>query len=126
MRACSVRRLFLLPALLLLLTPAGCILVPRDAPGRGHGPPPHAPAHGHRAHAHGVEVVFDTGLGVYGVVGWPGVYYHDDRFYRNVDGFWEAGPELRGPWARVKRKALPPGLRKSKGPPGHGRGRGPD
>ncbi|MFQ5585276.1 MAG: hypothetical protein ACE5GF_00390, partial [Thermodesulfobacteriota bacterium] len=43
-----------------------------------HGPPPHAPAHGYRhKHRHGVELMFDGGLGVYIAVGLSGIYFHN-------------------------------------------------
>src|SRR5262245_11687981 len=51
--------------------------------GGAHGPPPWAPAHGHRRHHQRayqhrdatVDMVFDSGLGVYVVVGLPNYYY---------------------------------------------------
>lgn len=93
----------------------------------GHGPPPHAPAHGYRSHAHardaGYELRFDGDLGVHVVVGLPDVYFHADRFYRLRDGDWELAVELGGPWSRVSKKSLPPGL--ARHPGGHGgKGRG--
>ena len=57
------------------------------ARGRGHGPPPHAPAHGyrHKAQRHGAELEFDSGLGVYVVVGVP-LHYYLDGLYLRLDG----------------------------------------
>src|SRR5262245_650986 len=49
------------------------------------GPPPWAPAHGYRhkqhrayqSHEGSVELVFDSGIGVYAVVGFPNYYWWD-------------------------------------------------
>ena len=84
------------------------------SPGRrvGHGPPAHAPAHGHRRkHVAGVELVFDTGLGVYVVVGHPDHYYHEGYFYRLTGSVWEMSLKIDGGWAFTSGKPLPPGLR---------------
>ena len=87
------------------------------------GPPPHAPAHGYRQkhHARGgdIELVFDSGLGVYVVVGWPGHYWHDDHYYRDVDGAWQVSVRLDGGWSAAPSRKLPPGLAKKH------RGKGP-
>ena len=78
----------------------------------GHGPPSHAPAHGHRRkQVCGVELVFDTGLGVYVVVGHPDHYYYDGYFYRLTGGVWEVSLRFDGGWAVRAGKPLPPGLR---------------
>ena len=78
----------------------------------GHGPPPHAPAHGYRRkQVCGVEVVFDTQLGVYVVVGYPGYYFYDGYFYRLTDDVWEMSLKFDGGWILTAEKPLPPGLR---------------
>ncbi len=79
--------------------------------GHGHGPPPWAPAHGYRrnhqrAYQHRdatVDLAFDSGLGVYVVVGLPNYYYWD--------GFYLRSKPVKG--------------KKGKGH-GHGKGRGHD
>lgn len=75
-------------------------------------PPRHAPAHGYRRHhrEHGVDMVFDTSLGVYVVVGMRNVYFHADHFYRLANGHFEISARLGGAWAPVRREALPRGL----------------
>ena len=82
----------------------------------GHGPPPHAPAHGHRRnHRHGdrnVEVFFDSQLGVYVVVDTPDHYYWNGHYLRIEDGRWHASTELEGEWIARSSNSLPPGLRK--------------
>lgn len=82
-------------------------------PGVGHGPPPHAPAHGYRhKHQHGVEMVFDTGMGVYIVVGYPKHYFYNNNYYRYHDGIWKMSVHIKGPWVIITKSDLPPGLKK--------------
>lgn len=84
---------------------------------RGHGPPPHAPAHGHRAkhHTHGHDLEFDSGLGVYMVVGFEGVYYNDDAYFRWGGGGWEISASIGGPWRVASDRKVPRGLHKKHG-----------
>ena len=93
----------------------GCKQMGRIAPptkSRGHGPPPHAPAHGHRAKtAQGVEIVFDVGLGAYVVVGVANNYYHDGRYYRRVGERWQVAVDFHGEWQEAAERELPAALR---------------
>lgn len=77
--------------------------------GHGHGPPPHAPAHGHRRkHSHDpVELVFDSELGVYIVVGRSGVYWHGDRYFVRRDGGWRASARIDGVWVSIGNDDVP-------------------
>lgn len=82
--------------------------------GRGNGPPPHAPAHGYR-HKHktkGVELVYDSGRGVYVVVGLPDHYYFDGHFFRIRGAHWEISLNTDDGWEPVYEDSIPPGLRK--------------
>jgi len=82
---------------------------------QGHGPPPHAPAHGYRAKTHeGVELVFRSDLGVYVVVGASGYYFNDGAFYHQDSTGWVIGKHIDGPWKTISKSQLPSGLR-SKG-----------
>jgi len=75
------------------------------------GPPAHAPAHGYRRkHVHGMELVFDSDLGVYVVVGLSDHYYHDGFFFRLRGDIWEKCPEPDGHWKVVSHNSLPIGL----------------
>lgn len=75
------------------------------------GPPAHAPAHGYRRkHVHGMELVFDSGRGVYVVVGLSDHYYHDGYFFRLRSGIWEMSPKPDGHWKVASDKSLPMGL----------------
>ena len=103
--------------------------------GRRHkpelGPPPHAPAHGYRHKYEGVELVYDSGRGVYVVVDFPLHFYFKGRYYRSREPHWEVGVHIDGPWEPISEDSLPPGLRardkgkgkgKSKEYPGRGLG----
>ena len=77
------------------------------------GPPPHAPAHGHRHRHHdsGVELVFDSGLGVYAVVGMPNHYWYGDRYLRWAEGRWHASVRLDGVWVVIGGDQVPKHLK---------------
>jgi len=122
-------------ALLALGLGAGCIVVsPRESRGPDKvvikpGPPPHAPAHGHRHkfERDSVDLVFDSGLGVYVVVDLVDVFFQDGRYYRCEEGNWWVSPRPRDGWVVLKVTELPNGLRtykvKQKGP-GKAKGKG--
>lgn len=79
------------------------------------GPPPHAPAHGYRhKHRDGVEMIYNSDIGVYVVVGHAEHYYCRDKYYRLNNGSWEVSLDINGKWAPASNKKLPPGLRKKK------------
>jgi hypothetical protein len=91
------------------------------------GPPAHAPAHGYRRkhmHMHGVELVFDSGRGVYVVVGLSDHYYHDGYFFRLRSGIWEMCPKPDGSWKVVSDNSLPKGLRANVKVNSNSRGKG--
>ncbi len=90
--------------------------LPRVVQAHKPGPPPHAPAHGHRHnhHSHGVDLVFDSGLGVYGVVGLSDHFFLNDHFYRRSGGEWYMSAELGHGWTVVRSSKLPKGLLKTK------------
>ncbi|MBW2316987.1 MAG: hypothetical protein JRH10_22740 [Deltaproteobacteria bacterium] len=104
-------------AVFLLAPLRGCVyLAPSQrAPSifaQGHGPPPHAPAHGHRHRRHQdeLELVFDAGLGVYSVVGRPDYYWHRDRYLHWTSGSWRVSRRFDGRWAGISIDAVPAGL----------------
>jgi hypothetical protein len=75
------------------------------------GPPAHAPAHGYRRkHVAGMELVFDSSLGLYVVVGLSDHYYSDGYFYRLRGGFWEMSKKPDIGWKVVSQSSLPVGL----------------
>lgn len=115
-----MKRLFL--ASLLAASLPACVPVLHEH-GRGYeaGPPAHAPAHGYRKKYHNHDLSYDSGLGVYVVLGSPGFYFWDDFYWRLRDGFWIRASTFDGPWLVVEDtyRALPPGLAKK-----HGYGKG--
>jgi hypothetical protein len=93
------------------------------------GPPPWAPAHGYRHKHHGPDLVFDSHIGVYVVVGFPHVYFHDGHYFRYVSSHWErCGDWKKGNWKVVDVGRVPGPLVKhyaAKGPKGvKGKGKG--
>lgn len=104
--------LALVASLGLAATTLGCLHVHHGQTSAAAGPPPWAPAHGHRHRHQGVDLVFDTGLGVYGVVGLPGVYFHRNQYLRLQAGTWQRAVRADGPWLVVSTRKVPPGLHK--------------
>jgi hypothetical protein len=106
MRATNTFRALCLGAALGL---TGCITVPRDRdygrPDRSsdyeaddYGPPPYRPRYDHG----GFDHVWYPALGVYTVVGFPAVYWHDGWYWRHHHGGWERCASPRGRhWSRV-------------------------
>lgn len=105
---------FVVTATCALLMTASCseeVVYRRPVPGRGYGPPAHAPAHGRRRkHVAGVELVYDAGMGVYVVVGCVDHYYYDGYFFRLHRGVWEISLYPDRDWGPLGHRSLPPGL----------------
>lgn len=95
----------------------------------GHGPPPHAPAHGYR-HKHqtdDVELVFDSHRGVYVVVDFPNHYFLDGLYFRFSDSGWFVSSSIAGDWKAAKDDQVPPRLLvATRGGQKHGRKLGHD
>ncbi len=91
------------------------------------GPPAHARAHGHRRkHQSGPELLFDSRLGVYVVVGHTDLYFHDGWFIRVHNGSWQVSASLNGSWQAKSAAWVPSSLRsKHHGRKQKVRGRGP-
>ena len=113
------RTLGILCALTALALLLGCFH-PHAYARHGHGrhapvvvhapdPPPHAPAHGYRhKHAHhGVELVFDSALGVYAVMGLADHFFYDGHYYRQLAGGWEMSVRIDGGGAVASHAKLP-------------------
>lgn len=94
---------------------------PRPAVVHG-GPPPHAPAHGHRHRHGGRDLRYDAGLGVYAVVDLRDVWFLDGSYFRIVGDRWEVAVAAGGPWRLAARTAVPVRLYEKRhphgGPPG--------
>jgi hypothetical protein len=78
---------------------------------RKKGPPPHAPAHGYRRkNEHGLEIIFDSKLGVYIMMDYPMHYYWDNRYYRKQKDKWETSIDINKKWKSIDKQQLPKGL----------------
>jgi hypothetical protein len=114
-------------ALLALGLFAGCVVLAPPAPVVvKRGPPPHAPAHGyrHKLERDGVDLVFDSGLGVYVVVDLTDVFFYEGHYYRCEGERWFISPRPRDGWLVVAVTEVPGGLVKAKGKPKGGNGKG--
>ena len=84
-----------------------------DGPGRGYGPPAHAPAHGYRMKTEkNVYVIYDEPAEIYYVEGDPEIYYLDGWYYRWEETGWRTARDYKkGDW-HIATGDLPPGLHK--------------
>lgn len=79
------------------------------------GPPPHAPAHGYRhKHGDGAHLRYDSGLGLYVVLGHRDHYFSDGLYFRYSGGQWELSASLSGGWKLASESKLPKSLRHQK------------
>jgi len=116
-------------AALMLVSCESTTIAWKSSEKHGQGPPPHAPAHGYRQKYQGVELVYDSGRGVYVVVEFPLHFYLKGSFYRFHESQWEISTDIKGPWKVIAGEELPAGLRakekgKSSEHPGRGVGTG--
>jgi hypothetical protein len=72
-----------------------------------------------------VELVFDSGLGVYVVVGLPDHFFWDGFFLRIEKGLWYSSLRIDSGWEPRSSDALPPGLRNKTAIHKVKKGRGP-
>ena len=94
-----MKKILLLAVLLSPILASGCVHHHYHEPGYSRGgPPPHAPAHGYRHKHYNHDLVFDSGLGVYLVLGRPDYYFWDNRYFRYHDGYWQFAADLDGRW----------------------------
>jgi hypothetical protein len=121
--------LFAVTCVSIVLLSASCStysVYPRPTVSKG-GPPAHAPAHGYRRkQVAGMELVFDSSLGLYVVVGLSDHYYSDGYFYRLRGGLWETSQKPDIGWKVVSESSLPVGLQIKFKANGNGRGNGND
>lgn len=115
-----MRVLVLLAVALLTVTVSGCVNRAGVSYGEGGrhysgGPPPHAPAHGYRAKHRHHDMVYDSRLGAYVVLGYDDHYYNDGWYFRYRDGLWQINADLGGrDWRDADQYRVPEGLRHSK------------
>jgi hypothetical protein len=85
---------------------------PPHAPAHGHrrrhAPPPHAAAHGYRHHmGEGLVLVFNSNLAVYLVDGRPDYYYDHGHYFRRKAGRWQMCRSVEGPWIAASKSHVP-------------------
>jgi len=87
-----------------------------DAERHRNGPPPYAPAHGYRhKNPDGVELRFNSDLGVYIVVDMPNVYYYNGLYLRLSGDRWQATSDLKHSWHDEQESRVPYQLKEKKG-----------
>ena len=71
------------------------------------GPPPYAPAHGYRHHYHNHDMIYDSGIRAYIVVGLPDYYYDNGFYFRYSDRGWQISGSLDGRWELTDERRVP-------------------
>ena len=99
---------------LMALGLSGCIyLAPPNIAFRSPvvAPTPSAPAHGHRHTERGSpDMIYDSRLGLYVVLGYPDHFHDGKRYYRRLDGRWQHSAELHQGWSEVRLGEVPQAL----------------
>jgi hypothetical protein len=105
-----------------LIIPVAVILLACFGSNVGASPPPHAPANGYRYQhpADHVVLVFNSGLSLYVVSGYPNYYFFSGSYYRVSGDTWYRAPRVGGPWIVVSYASIPSGLHQKYKDPGHG------
>tara|TARA_R110002050_G_scaffold268113_1_gene410090 strand:- start:144350 stop:145081 length:732 start_codon:yes stop_codon:yes gene_type:complete len=78
------------------------------------GPPPHAPAHGYRHHHHSHDMIYDSGIRAYILVGLPGYYYDDGFYFRYSNIGWQFSAYLNDGWRVTDERRVPKTLWKTR------------
>lgn len=96
------------------LTLSGCAVYPAHSgyvyEQYSNGPPPYAPAHGYRSTYNAHNMVYDSHLGVYVLLGLPDQYYYDNVYYRYNSKNWYYRHNDKDKWRKYDKRKLPPGL----------------
>ena len=78
------------------------------------GPPPYAPAHGYRHHYHNHDMIYDSGIRAYILVGLPGYYYDDGFYFRYSNIGWQFSVRLNDGWRATDERRVPKTLWKTR------------
>lgn len=89
-----------------------------------NGPPPHAPAHGYRHKHKSHDMEYDSGVGVYVVVGLNDHFFDDGLYFRYRSGNWEVSVNLNSGWGPADQRVVPHKLWKSKNHHSNGNNKG--
>ena len=79
-----------------------------------NSPPSHAPAHGYRQQHHDVDMVFDSGIDAYIVLGFDNLFFFNSNYMRFYDGYWHYSARHNGRWHRANDRHVPHKLRKAR------------
>ena len=72
---------------------------------------PSAPAHADRHTERGrPDMIYDSRLGLYVVLGYPDHFHDGERYYRRLDGRWQRSAQLHEGWAEVRLGEVPQAL----------------
>ena len=72
---------------------------------------PSAPADGYRHTERGSpDMIYDSRLGLYVVLGYPDHFHDGERYYRRFDGRWQRSAQLHRGWAEVRLGDVPQAL----------------
>jgi hypothetical protein len=71
------------------------------------GPPPHAPAHGYRHHYHNHDMIYDSGIRAYLIVGMPDYYYDNGFYFRYSNIGWQFSGSLNDGWKVTDERRVP-------------------
>lgn len=72
-------------------------------------------AHGYRhKHHDGVDLRYDTKLGLYVVIGHRDTWFVDDLYLRWTKGAWQSSVRIGGNWAAMSVEKIPESLRHAK------------
>ena len=73
-----------------------------------HDYPPSRPNHGYRhSYGGGPTLIFDSGLGLYALYGYPDYYYYDGFYYRWHGGYWNRSRYWNRRWERCDSRYWP-------------------
>ncbi|WDP90168.1 MAG: hypothetical protein HUN04_10825 [Desulfobacter sp.] len=117
-----MKRLIWILLFLMLAVWPGCRTFPEAGHGpvagspvvkhKGHGPPPHAPAHGYRHKHQGHTLEYHQREGAYVVVNIPGTYFLDGLYMRLAEsGRWYVSATLQGGWRLAAGNEVPQKLK---------------
>lgn len=71
------------------------------------GPPPYAPAHGYRHHYHNHDMIYDSGIRAYIIVGMPDYYYDNGFYFRYSNIGWQISGSLNDGWKVTDERRVP-------------------
>jgi hypothetical protein len=70
--------------------------------------PPARPRHGYRyAYPGGLSLIYDSGLGLYSIYGYPDAYFYNGYFYRWDRGYWNRARHWNRGWERCDSRRWP-------------------